>query len=54
MEQKNWEIDDKGMIIQTMSDTKDSDIRLFTETAKNHNQAIQDSKEQPKPKKPGS
>lgn len=35
-----WFMDDKGMINQTLEDMQDSDIRLFTEAAKQHNQKL--------------
>lgn len=35
-----WTMDPEGMVTQTMSDMSDSDIRLFTETAQHHNQAL--------------
>jgi hypothetical protein len=45
MEIVNWAIGDDGMIEQSLSDGQDSSVRLFTETAQHHNQAIQDAKE---------
>lgn len=42
---KTWELDDEGMFAQSLTDIQDSSIRLFTETARAHNQAIEDGKE---------
>ena len=44
MYQKKWDIEHDGQISQSLSDMQDSNIRLFTESAKHHNQAIEDSK----------
>jgi hypothetical protein len=37
-----WSMDETGMIGQTLEDIQDSSIRLFTESAKSHNQALHD------------
>ena len=44
MEQLKWAIEMDGSIAQSLGDIQDSDIRLFTEVARSHNQAIIDSK----------
>jgi hypothetical protein len=37
-----WNLDDEGMMRQTLEDMQDPNVRLFTETAKAHNQVIAD------------
>lgn len=41
---RKWNLDDDGMISQSLTDMQDSNIRLFTETAQHHNQVIHDIK----------
>lgn len=40
-----WAIHESGMVSQSIADMTDSSIILFTDTAMDHNQAIQDAKE---------
>lgn len=40
-----WGVHESGMISQSIPDMIDGTIRLFTETAAEHNQAIHDAKE---------
>lgn len=47
MTQNNWGVADDGSITQSLSDMQDSDIRLFSEVASWHNQAIKDGTEGP-------
>jgi len=39
----HWNMDDEGMMRQTLQDMQDPGVHLFTETAKAHNQKLQDS-----------
>jgi len=41
----DWAIHKSGMISQSLTDMADSSVRIFTEAAMDHNQAIQDAKE---------
>jgi hypothetical protein len=43
-EQYDWAIEYEGSIAHSLSDMQDSDVRLFTEVVRWHNQAIQDAK----------
>uniref|UniRef100_UPI003F4937B5 hypothetical protein n=1 Tax=Arthrobacter silvisoli TaxID=2291022 RepID=UPI003F4937B5 len=40
-----WGIHENGMISQSLADMMDTSVQVFTETARDHNQAIQDAKE---------
>jgi hypothetical protein len=40
----DWGVHESGMISQSISDITDSRVRLFTETAMDHNQAIHDAR----------
>jgi hypothetical protein len=40
----SWRITEDGCIGQTLADLQDPSIRLFTQTAALHNQAIRDEK----------
>lgn len=42
-----WGIHESGMISQSLTDMTDGAVRIFTETAAEHNQAIQDAKGKP-------
>jgi hypothetical protein len=37
-----WNMDDDGKMRQTLEDIQDPNVRLFTETARAHNQALAD------------
>jgi len=39
----HWNMDDEGMMRQTLQDMQDPGVHLFTETAKAHNQKLQDA-----------
>lgn len=45
MMQSDWKVWYDGSIEQSLSDIQNSDVRLFTETVRHHNQAIDDAKE---------
>jgi len=45
MKPKEWAVHESGMISQSLTDITDSSVRLFTEAAMDHNQAIQDAKQ---------
>ena len=40
-----WGVHESGMISQSLTDMMDVSVHAFTETARDHNQAIQDAKE---------
>jgi hypothetical protein len=42
MTSHNWELSDNGMIGQSFGDIQDPNLRIFTETAQQHNQKIHD------------
>lgn len=43
---RKWRMDDSGWIGQSMTDMQDLNFSVFTETAQNHNQKLNDTKEQ--------
>lgn len=48
MAQNDWAVENDGQISQSLSDMQDSSIRLFSEVASWHNQAIiEAAKEKP-------
>ena len=46
MAQNNWAVEYDGQIAQSLSDMQDPDVRLFTEVASWHNQAIIEAKKE--------
>jgi hypothetical protein len=39
----DWAVHESGMISQSLTDIADASVRLFTETAMEHNQTIHDA-----------
>ena len=39
----DWAVHESGMISQSLTDMNDDSVRLFTETAMDHNQSIYDA-----------
>lgn len=42
--QAKWAFNEDGSIGQSMADMQDPDVRLFTETARHHNQVLEGQK----------